>query len=333
MSVDLTTSYMGLELRNPLVASASPLTGRIEDLLAIELAGAAAVVLPSLFEEQIEDHALLMDVAGEFSVGPEAIFGHAPPLQHLTGGPDQYLSLVEEAVATLGIPVIASLNGTTPGGWTSFASLVEEAGADAIELNIYAVAADPNVTGDQLEDQFLQLVSSVRSTVTVPLAVKLGSHFTSVSNLSRRLVEAGADALVLFNRFYQPDIDLEQLTVAPNLTLSTPSELRYVLRWIAILRGQVSCALAATSGVHNADDVVKSILAGADTAMMTSALLANGPDHLSRVLKDTEGWFAERGYESTNQARGSLSQGAVPNPSAFERANYAKTLASFRPPI
>ena len=332
MSVDLHTSFMGLELGNPLVASASPLTGRIEDLIALERAGVGAVVLPSLFEEQIEQFALSMDVGSEFSLGPEATGGHAPPLGHLTGGPDQYLALVEEAVETLNIPVIASLNGTTPGGWTSFASLAEEAGAAAIELNIYSVAADADVTGGELEDQFLQLVSSVRSTVQVPVAVKLGSHFTSIANLSRRLVDAGADALVLFNRFYQPDIDLEQLTVAPNLSLSRPGELRHVLRWLAILRGQLSCSLGATTGVHTPEDAVKAILAGADVTMMTSALLANGAGHVSTVLDGMISWFDERGYESTNQARGSLSQHSIPNPAAFERANYAKTLASYRPP-
>ena len=331
-SVDLTTSYLGLELRNPIVASASPLTGRIDDLLAIERAGAGAVVLPSLFEEQIEEHAMLLDDVGGFSVGPEAVGGHAPMVDHLTGGPDQYLSLVETAVEALSIPVIASLNGTTPGGWTTFASLAEEAGADAIELNIYELAADPDVTSSELEDRTLRLVSSVRSSTTVGLAVKLGSQFSSLANVARRFVDAGADGLVMFNRFYQPDIDLDTLTVEPHLRLSSSEELRFVLRWIAILRGQLPCSLAATTGVHAADDVVKCILAGADVAMMTSALLANGPDHVTKVLDATTSWFAERGYDSTNQARGSLSQGAVPNPSAFERSNYAKTLASYRPP-
>lgn len=330
-SLDLSTSYLGIELRNPIVASASPLTGRIDDLLAIERAGAGAVVLPSLFEEQIEQNAMLMDDAGGFSIGPEAIAGHVPQLGHLTGGPDQYLSLVEEAAGSLTIPVIASLNGTTPGGWTSFASLVQEAGADAIELNIYEVAADPDVSGFELEDRVVSLVASVRSSVTIPLAIKLGPHFSSIANLARRLVGAGADGLVLFNRFYQPDINLDHLTVEPHLTLSTSDELRFIVRWMAILRGQLPCSLAATTGVHTSDDVVKCILAGADVAMMTSALLANGPNHIANVLDAMTEWFVDREYESTNQARGSLSQHAVPNPSAFERANYAKTLASYHP--
>jgi dihydroorotate dehydrogenase (fumarate) len=330
-SIDLNTSYLGLELRNPVVASASPLTGRIDDLVRIEHSGAGAVVLPSLFEEQIEQEAMLMDVMGGFDLGPEAIGGHVPQVEHLTGGPDQYLSLVEEAVEALHIPVIASLNGTTPGGWTSFAELVQDAGAHALELNIYDVAADPDVTCAELEDQYVRLVSSVRSIVEIPLAVKLGPHFSSMANLARKFEDAGADGLVLFNRFYQPDIDLDDLTVAPNLTLSNSGELRFLLRWIAILRGQLSCSLAATTGVHTSEDVVKALLAGADVAMMTSALLANGPTHVQTVLDETTIWFESRGYESLNQARGSLSQRAVPNPSAFERSNYAKTLASYHP--
>ncbi len=331
--VDLSTSYLGLDLTNPIVASSSPLTGRMDDLLRVEAAGAGAVVLPSLFEEQIEADALFVDDFLGFDVGPEAIAGHVPQLPHLTEGPDRYLTLVERATDELTIPVIASLNGTTPGGWTSFATLVEEAGADAIELNIYRVAADPDVTGSEVEDHTLRLVAEVRSAVELPLAVKIGPHYSSMANMARRMADAGADGLVLFNRFYQPEIDLDELTVEPHLNLSTSDELRFVLRWMAILRGQVTCALAATTGIHTAEDVVKSILAGADVAMMTSALLADGPEHLTTVLEETSRWFAERDYASTNQARGSLSQRSIPNPAAFERSNYAHTLASYRRPI
>jgi dihydroorotate dehydrogenase (fumarate) len=284
-----------------------------------------------LFEEQIEHDVAFADMDAGFSVGPEAIGGHAPPM-HVTSGPDDYLALVEQAVDKLSIPVIASLNGNTPGGWATFAGLLQGAGAAAVELNIYEVAADPDVSGAELEDRVVQLVSMVRSSVTVPVAVKLGSHFSSISNLARRIIGARADGLVLFNRFYQPEINLEHLTVEPHLTLSSSDELRFVLRWMAILRGQLPCSLAATTGVHTAEDVVKCLLAGADVAMMTSALLESGTAHMSTVLAGLTDWFAERGYESSNQARGSLSQHAVPNPSAFERANYAKTLASYHPP-
>lgn len=328
---DLTTSYLGLALRNPLVASSSPLTGRLDDLLEIERAGAGAVVLPSLFEEQIEQDIAFAGVDDGFSVGPEAISGHAPPL-HLTSGPDDYLGLVENAVSSLKIPVIASLNGNTPGGWATFATLLEDAGAHAVELNIYQVAAQPDLSGTELEDRIVQLVSMVRSSVSVPLAVKLGPHFSSMSNLARRLVGVGAEGLVLFNRFYQPDIDLDTLTVEPHLTLSTSDELRFVLRWMAILRGQLPCSLAATTGVHTPEDVVKSVLAGADVAMTTSALLRHGPAHLTDLLDRVSAWFSARGYDSVAQARGSLSQQSVPDPTAFERANYAKTLASYRLP-
>ncbi len=329
-TVDLTTVYLGLHLRSPIVASASPLTGHIADLVRLEEAGVGAVVLPSLFEEQIEFDSLFLDGFDGHAVGAEATSGYLPQADHLTAGPDHYLALVEQAVRTLDIPVIASLNGTSPGGWTSFATLVEEAGAAAIELNIYRIAADANITGTEIEDHHLRLVEDVRRAVEVPLAVKVGPHFSSIANMSRRLVEAGADGLVLFNRFYQPSIDLDELTVAPHLVLSSPDELPFVLRWMALLRGQLSCSLAATTGVHSAEDVVKCILAGSDVAMMTSALLEHGPDHVATVLSTLSRWFDERGYESTDQARGSLSQRSVPNPEAFERSNYAQTLASFR---
>lgn len=331
--VDLATTYLGLSLTCPIVASAGPLTGNLDSLLAIEQAGAGAAVLPSLFEEQIEYDSLAMGYFESFDVGAEAVFGHVPQTPHLTDGPDHYLTLVERAAAALEMPLIASLNGTTPGGWTSFAAMVQDAGADAVELNVYRVASDPTLTGADVEAETLRLVADVRASIDVPLAVKIGPQFSSVSNIAARLVDAGADALVLFNRFYQPEINLDHLTVEPHLELSSPAELRMVLRWIAILRGQLDCSMAATSGVHSSDDVVKALLAGADVAMMTSSLLLHGTDHLRVVLDDVTTWFEERDYISTDQARGSLSQHSIPNPDAFERWSYAQTLASYPRPL
>jgi len=329
-TVNLNTRYLGLSLDSPIVASASPLTGHLDDLVRLQQAGVGAVVLPSLFEEQIEYDALFVEGFDGSPVGAEAISGYHPQLDHLTDGPDHYLSLVEEAVRTLHIPVIASLNGTTPGSWATFASLLQDAGAAAIELNIYRVAVDPSVTGAEVEEQHVRLVADVRATIDLPLAVKIGPQFSSIANISQRLVDAGADGLVLFNRFYQPEINLDDLTVEPHLVLSTSEELRFALRWIAILRGQISCSLASTTGVHSVDDVVKCILAGSDVAMMTSAMLQHGPEHVAVVLAGVRRWFTDRGYQSVDQARGSLKQLSVPNPEAFERSNYAQTLRSFR---
>lgn len=328
-SFDLTTRYLGLELANPLVASASPLTGRVSDLLALEAAGVGAVVLPSLFEEQIESDAWYLDGLDGRAVDAEATAGYLPPIPHLTAGPGQYLQLVEEATEELDIPVIASLNGTSRGGWTRFAELVEEAGAAALELNIYRIASDAEVSGFDVENEYAELVASVRDIVDLPLAVKIGPQFSSIANMCRRLIDAGADGLVLFNRFYQPDIDLADLTVAPHLELSSSEELRFALRWVAMLRSQIPGSIATTTGVHSAEDVVKAVLAGSDVAMMTSALLKHGPTHVSAVLEGVVRWFTERDYTSVSQSRGSLSQGAIPNPEAFERANYAQTLASY----
>jgi dihydroorotate dehydrogenase (fumarate) len=319
---DLTTRYLGLALAHPVVASASPLTGSIQSLVALEEAGAAAVVLPSLFEEQVEHDSLAIEDC--LSLGnelAEAHGGYFPALDTYNTGADEYLDLLVAAKRTLAIPVIASLNGTSPGGWTHYATALQDEGADALELNVYLVAADPDVTGRQVEDQYLRLVESVRAAISIPLAVKIGPFFSSPGNMARRLAAAGADGLVLFNRFYQPDIDLDRLTVTPNLVLSTPAEMRLVLRWMAILADQVDADLAASTGVHDADGVVKLILAGADVTMMASALLQYGPGHLATVVA---------GYLSVEQARGSVSLRTVLDPTAFERANYMKTLISYR---
>jgi dihydroorotate dehydrogenase (fumarate) len=300
---DLHTRYLGLELRSPLIASSSPLTGSLESLRALESAGAGAVVLPSLFEED------LASGAGSTLAA--------------------YLSLVGQARAELSIPVIASLNGTTRGGWVDNAARLEEAGAQALELNVYYVSTSPGLSATDVEGRYLELVRAVRRTVRIPLAVKLSPYFSAMANMARRLVEAGANGLVLFNRFYQPDLDVEALDVVPGLELSTSAELRLPLRWIAILHGHLGAAsLAASSGVHTAEDVVKVLLAGADAAMMTSALLRRGPEHLADVQAQLAGWLAAHGHASLGQLRGRLCQRVLRDPRAWERANYARMLAS-----
>jgi len=324
---ELRTRYLGLPLRSPLVASSSPLTGSLTTLRQLEDAGAGAVVLPSLFEEQLTAESLEIDRLLETGAGS---FGEAldyfPDLDDYDTGPGRSLELVREAKQALGIPVIASLNGTTPGGWLEHAKLLEEAGADALELNLYHVAADPEDDAGSLEGRLREVVVAVRREVEIPIAVKLSPFFTALAHTARELVRAGADGLVLFNRFYQPDVDLEALEVVPRLALSSSQELRLPMRWIAILRGRVEASLAATSGVHTRDDAVKVLLAGADAVMLASALLEHGPEHLRGLEQGIAEWMAEREYESVEQLKGSMSQGAVADPAAFERANYLRTL-------
>jgi dihydroorotate dehydrogenase (fumarate) len=328
---DLSTVYLGLDLRNPVVASASPLTGDLGSLLALEEAGVGAVVLPSLFEEQIERDELAVHAALELGAHS---FGEAltylPELEDLGSGPDAHLELVAEAKRRLEIPVIASLNGTSVGGWVRYARLMQDAGADAIELNAYAVEADPAVEGAQVERSLFALVGEVRRAVSVPLAVKLSPYYSSLANVARRVVEAGADGLVCFNRFLGPDIDLETLTVEPHLTLSSQDQLRLRLRWVAILRGRVAADLAATGGVNDADDVVKLVLAGADVVMVASALLRHGPERASNLVGGLADWLEEHEYASVDQARGSLSQVSSRDPAAFERAQYLRAVTTYR---
>ncbi len=329
--VDLATSYMGMALSSPIVPSASPLTGSIDTLRSLEDAGAAAVVLPSLFEEQIEHEAMEVHRSLEYGAGyyAEATAGYFPEMDEYNTGPRQYLDHLEDAKRHLSIPVIASLNGTSRGGWTLYARLLEEAGADALELNIYFVASDLSRSSEEIELQYLELVGGVRSSISIPLAVKIGPYFSSMAYMARRFAEVGADALVLFNRFYQPDIDLDDLEVRPNLVLSTSDELRLVLRWMALLHGRIDASLAATTGVHTVDDVVKLILAGADVTMTASALLRHGPGHLTVLRDGLARWLEERDYTSVEQAKGSLSQRSSPDPGAFERANYMRTLVTY----
>ncbi|MGF1597938.1 MAG: dihydroorotate dehydrogenase-like protein [Acidimicrobiales bacterium] len=328
---DLTTSYLGLGLAHPVVASSSPLTGTIEGLLELAEAGAAAVVLPSLFEEQVEHDHLALGGGLTFGseLNAEAGDGYFPALDEYNAGPDLYLDLLAAAKRELTIPVIASLNGTSDGGWTHYAATLEGAGADAIELNVYHVAADPELEAIDVEDRYLRLVEAVRAEIDAPLAVKIGPFFSSPANLVRRLASAGADGIVLFNRFYQPDIDLDTLDVRPDLVLSSPDEMRLVLRWMALLRGRVDVDLAATTGVHDAHGAVKLLLAGADVMMMASALLLHGSGRLTDTVEGMRRWLTDNGYTSAAQARGSVSQATTADPDAFERANYMKTLVNF----
>jgi dihydroorotate dehydrogenase (fumarate) len=335
MTVRLETTYLGMTLANPLVVSASPLGRNVATLSRLQEAGAAAVVLPSLFEEQIEHEAFQVHEVLEY--GAETYAEHAggflPEMMDYNTGPDSYLDLVARAKRELDIPVIASLNGKSVGGWTSHARMIQEAGADALELNIYLVAANVEETGAQVEQRYVDLVTAVREAITIPLAVKVGPYFSSMGNMAVRLVEAGADGLVLFNRFYQPDIDLEELDVVPNVQLSRSAELRLPLRWIAILRGRLGPAsLAATTGVHEGVDVLKLLLVGADVTMMASALLRHGPLRLTSVLTEVRQWLEEHEYESVEQMKGSLSQEGAPDPAAFERSNYMETLVTYAAP-
>jgi len=330
MSLDLSTDYLGLSLGGPIVASSSPLTGNLDDLRRLEDAGAAAVVLPSLFEEQLEAESLAvhrMLETGAESQGEAS--GYFPELDDYDLGPDSYLDLIRRAKESLAIPVIASLNGTSTGGWVRYAQDLEAAGADALELNLYLVAADPTLDATAIEARERTLVAAVRDAVRLPLAVKISPFFTALAHTARELAASGADGLVLFNRFYQPDLDLESLAVTPRLVLSSRDELRLPLRWIAILHGRVRASLAATTGVHEAEDVLKVLLAGANVAMMASALLRHGPGHLARVRRGVVDWMEEREYASVRQLCGSASQGGVEDPDAFERANYRQTLHSW----
>jgi dihydroorotate dehydrogenase (fumarate) len=328
--IDLTTQYMSLALKNPLVASASPLTESVDNLRRLEDSGIAAVVLPSLFEEQLTLESILIDQdlsrgADEFA---EAIT-YLPNLESYNAGPEGYLGLIHRAKQAIAIPVIASLNGTTPGGWIRYAREMEEAGADAIELNLYALETDPHKTSGDVEDRYCELVQQVRAGLRIPIAVKLCPFFSSMAYMAKCLDSAGADALVLFNRFYQADFDIENLEAAPHLVLSHPSELPLRLHWVAILYGSVRPGLAITGGIHSAEDVVKCMMAGAQVAMMTSALIQNGVRHSRRVLDDLVRWMTEHEYESIQQMRGSMSYRAAPNPGAFERSNYMKVLSSY----
>jgi len=330
MSVDLRTKYLGLELKNPLVAAACPLTESLDNLRRLEDSGVAAAVLPSLFEEQVAHEEL--EISRVYERGTDSFaeaLSYFPEMDDYRIGPDSYLRHIEEAKRALSIPVIASLNGTSEGGWIRYAKLMQDAGADALELNVYFIAADIEMTGAQVEERYLELVSAVKQSVAIPLAVKIGPYFSSPGYMARRLVEAGADGLVLFNRFLQPDIDLDSLQTAPRLVLSTPFESLLPLRWIAILCGRINAYLALTSGIHDAHCMLKALLAGADVGMVASVLYKKGFQYVGTILQEMQAWMQQREYESVSQMRGSMSQVNCPDPAAFERGNYMKALTSF----
>jgi len=332
--VDDKTTYLGMHLRSPIVASAGPLTGNPTMWRRLEAAGAGAIVLPSLFEEQIEHDIFAVAAAHDRStdVSAEALTFY-PDLDAIAAGPARHLDLVEDAVACVDIPVIASLNGTTPGGWVRYARSLEAAGAAAIELNVYEMVTDPRCTADDVERRLVELVEEVRAEITVPLAVKLGPWFTSLGHLVVALCDAGADGVVLFNRFYQPDIDVETLQVTPRLQLSSPGEVRLPLHWIGALRGTVACSLAASTGVHTGNDVLKLLLAGADVVMATSSLLLRGPEHIGVMRDELREWMLLHEFESVRQIQGAMSRANVPDPQAYDRLNYYQVLQSWTSPV
>jgi dihydroorotate dehydrogenase (fumarate) len=330
MRADLTTKYLGLRLKNPLVASASPLTGDLDSLRQLEQAGVAAAVLPSLFEEQITCDEQRIHALYEYQAYSSAeSLSYFPKLRDYNVGPHEYLNLLEAAKKAVSIPVIGSLNGATPGGWARYAKLFEEAGADAIELNIYFIPTDPDMTGAEVERRYISLVATVRDAVSIPVAVKIGAQFSSLANFVPRLASAGANGVVLFNRYLEPDINLETLQVIPQLVLSNRHELRLPLRWIAILRDQVQVSLAATSGIHFPEDMIKLLLVGADVCMVTSSLLKHGVDYVAELITQVQNWLDVNGYESVEQMRGSMSYGNCPDSGNFERANYMKAIVSY----
>ena len=328
--LDLTTTYLGLSLKNPLVASASPLSKRLDTIRRLEDAGAAAIVMYSLFEEQITHESNELDHYLERGTHSYAeALSYFPDLESYNIGPETYLEHLHRVKQAVRIPVIGSLNGISSGGWVEYAEKIEQAGADALELNIYYLPTDPDLSSLDVEDEYVQLVRDVRARVRIPLAVKLSPYFTSLPHLARRIAAAGAGGLVLFNRFYQPDFDLETLEVVPHLQLSTSYELRLPLRWIALLYGRVQTDFALTSGVHTAQDVLKAVMAGASVTMMASTLLEHGPGRLMYILADLQSWMDEHEYPSIEEMKGSMSQQAVAEPAAFERANYLKTLNAY----
>jgi dihydroorotate dehydrogenase (fumarate) len=331
--MDLRTTYMGLELKHPIVASASPLSEHVDNIRQMEDAGASAVVMFSLFEEQLrhENEAFEHLISYGAENYAESL-GYFPAVQEYHIGPERYLNVLRRAAEAVDIPIIASLNGVTSAGWVDYAAQMQQAGAKGLELNIYYIPADLAVAGREVEQRYVEVLRAVKAAVSIPVALKLSPFFSAFGHMAKQLDDAGADALVLFNRFYQPDFDLEQLEVLTNLKLSTPDEIRLPLLWIAILYGRLKASLAATTGVHSAKEVIKYVMAGADVTMTTSALLKNGIGHLATLLNGLTTWMEQKEYASVGQMKGSMSQQRVADPSAFERANYIKILENYKSP-
>ena len=330
--MSLTTSYLGMILKNPIVASSSPLSHTVDSIRRLEDAGAAAVVMYSLFEEQITCDSFYIDYY--LTTGTDSYaesLSYFPEMQGYNVWPDEYMNLLRRAKKAVDIPIIASLNGISTGGWTDYATLMEEAGADAIELNVYYIPTSGDLDGREVENMYVDILREVKRAVSVPVAIKLSPYFSSTANMAKRLVEEGANGLVLFNRFYQPDIDLDTLEVVPRLVLSNSSELRLPLRWVAILYGRLLTDFAITTGIHTSADVLKGLMAGAKVTMMASELLQNGIRRIKIILDEIGEWMEEHQYESVAQMIGSMSQQHCAEPAAFERANYMKMLASYRP--
>ena len=325
--IDLSTTYLGLKLRTPLMPSASPLSQELDTIRRLEDSGASAIVLGSLFEEQLRQESMELDLRlAEHRESFAEALSYFPEPTEFRIGPEGYLDHIRKAKQAVGIPVIASLNGATVGGWTAYAKNIEQAGADAIECNIYAIPCNPDVAAAEIERDYIEIVKAVKSAVAIPVAVKLSPFFTNMANMAKRFDEAGANALVLFNRFYQPDIDLDELEIQPNVLLSTPQALRLPLTWIGILFGRIRANLAATSGVHGPEDVIKLLMVGADVTMLCSTLLRNGISHLRYMEEGLVRWMERHEYDSVQQMKGSMSQQRCPDPSAFERAQYMKAV-------
>ena len=330
--IDLTTQYLGLTLNNPLVASSSPLTNNLDDAKRLEDAGAAAIVLPSLFEESVHhEQKQLEKYVHSQALGHYEAESFQPVPEDYHGELDNYLQHLQHLKTALNIPVIASLNGVSNSGWIDYGKEMMLAGADALELNVYYVATDPEQTSEQVENRYVELLNRLNKQITIPVSMKISSQFSSVANMVTKLQVSGAAGVVLFNRFYQPDIDLETLTVTPKIELSAPIESLLRIRWIALLRSRVELSLAATGGFHTVESIIKALLAGADTVQLCSVLLKNGPDYCAELLQQLESWLEEKEYESVKQMQGSVSQSCAIDPAAYEHSNYVNIIKSYRP--
>lgn len=330
--IDLTTNYLGLSLKNPLVPSSSPLTGNLDDVRRLQDAGAAAIVLPSLFEESVhQEQKQLEKFVYSQALGHSEAESFQPIPDDYKGELENYLEHLQQLKSTIDIPVIASLNGISTDGWIDYGKELMQAGADALELNVYYVAGDPNQSGEEVENRYLSLLNRLREQVSIPISMKLSSQFSSVVNMVTKLEKQGADGVVLFNRFYQPDIDLETLSIQPKIELSNPMESLLRIRWIALMRSRVELSIAATGGFHHVDDIIKALLAGADAVYLCSVLLTNGTDYCAELLKQLEHWLEEKEYASIKQMQGSVSQSCALDPAAYEHCNYVNVIKSYTP--